>query len=123
MAMGLGELFCEFTDYQHFDFDYCDVISDKAQMFFDLGDTELKAKIAVAMLCLGVSHNRWKVERQFLSMASPDADEALIQRMRIELQVRHIHIGWMLGQLFVSINASKSELHTVLAVELEEEER
>jgi len=85
MFQALGGLYADFSVSEDFGFDYCDIISDKAEVFFNLGDLPLKAKTALAMLELGTSHNRWRVERQFMRMAGHDCDPALAERIKMEV--------------------------------------
>lgn len=114
MFHGLGELYAEFAEVNAFDFDYCDIVSDKAQIFFDQGDLSLKAKIALAMLELGVSHNRWRVEWQFLRMAGEDCDPALAERIEIEVLARGLPFAQRVRHVERSISVSMNRLHPIL---------
>ena len=111
MFHGLGELYAKFATSHSFQFEYCDIISDKAEIFYDYGDLQLKAKIALAMLELGTSHNRWRVEQQFMKMAGPDIDDALADRIKIEIQVQGANFLRQLEHVEGSISASRDELH------------
>lgn len=114
MFHGLGELYADFAVSGSFDFDYCDVISDKAQIFFDHGDLSLKAKIALAMLDLGTSHNRWRVEWQFIRMAGQDCDTALAERIKIEVLARDIPFALRMRHVERSIDVTADRLHPSL---------
>jgi serine/threonine protein kinase len=114
MFHGLGELYCDFVSSNSFDFDYCDVISDKAQLFFNHGDLSLRAKVALAMLQLGTSHNRWRVEWQFMRMAGQECDPALAERIRIEVLARDLPFAARIQHVVHSINVSAEGLHPVL---------
>jgi eukaryotic-like serine/threonine-protein kinase len=114
MFHGLGELYAEFAMSEAFPFDYCDIISDKAQVFFNLGDLNLKAKIALAMLELGTSHNRWLVERQFMRMAGPECDPALADRIRMEVVARAFPFARRMRHIQQSISVSTEQLHPIL---------
>ena len=92
----------------------------KAEIFYQHGDLQLKAKIALAMLEPGTRHNRWYVEHQFMRMVDSDIDDALADRIKIEIQVqglnflRHVeHIEW-------SIDATRDDLHPKLREYLSE---
>lgn len=114
MFHGLGELYAKFAMSRGFQFDYCDIISDKAQIFYDDGDLQLKAKIALAMLELGTSHNRWRVENQFIQMAGAHIDDALADRIKIEIQVEGVSFLRHVEHLEGSIDASREDLHPKL---------
>jgi serine/threonine protein kinase len=121
MAQGLGEIYSDFAQSFAFDFEYCDIISDKAQIFYDKGDLQLKAQIAIAMLNLGASHNRWRVERQFMQMAGHEIDDVLANRIRIELEVRRIPFNARIAHIEVSIAESRNNLHPVLLALLDDQ--
>lgn len=114
MFHGLGEIYADFAHYPAFNFDYCDIVSDKAQIFFDHGDLNLKSKIALAMLTLGTSHNRWLVEHQFVRMVGVGTDTALAQRVRIEILAQGIPFVRMVEHLEASISSPPEKLHPVL---------
>ena len=114
MFHGLGELYCEFAISQHFEFEYCDIISSKAQIFYVNGDTQLKAQVALAMLQLGTRHNRWLVEHQFMRMAGLGIDDALAERIRIEAQVQTIDFTRLIAYVERSIEVNRDQLHPIL---------
>lgn len=114
MFHGLGELYAEFAVSGPFNFDYCDVISDKAQAFFDLGDLGLKAKIALAMLELGTSHNRWRVEWQFIRMAGHDCDPVLAERIKMDVIARNYPFERGIRHIERSIHVKPDKLHPTL---------
>ncbi len=114
MFCGLGGLYADFAISEAFDFDYCDVISDKAQVFFDLGDLSIKAKIALAMLHLGTSHNRWRVEWQFVRMADQDCDAVLAERIKMDVIARSIPFRSQIQHLERSIGIASDRLHPTL---------
>lgn len=114
MFQGLGELYADFAAKGVFGFDYCDVISDKAEAFFQLGDLSLKAKIALAMLELGTSHNRWVVERQFMRMAGHDCDPGLAERIKIEVRASGMPFASRMEHVHRSIGITPDQLHPIL---------
>jgi len=114
MFGGLGGLYAEFAHTGTFGFEYCDVISDKAQAFFNLGDLELRAKITLAMLELGTTHNRWHVERQFMRMAGHECDPALAERIGIEVYAIGFDFKSRVKHLERSIGVTSDQLHPTL---------
>jgi len=114
MFHGLGELYADYAVSGSFDFDYCDIISDKAQVFFDLGDLSLKAKIALAMLGLGTSHNRWRLEWQFMRMAGQACEPALAERIKMDVIAKNIPFKARMRHVAGSINVKVDKLHPTL---------
>ena len=110
----LGSYFSEFMSKNSFDFDYCDILASKAEKFYDNGELEIKAKIALALLELGTSHNRWYVERKFLRLAGLDISANLAQRIISEIEVDEIDFEKKIKHLEGSISASRNELHPLL---------
>ncbi|EIM6640507.1 serine/threonine protein kinase [Salmonella enterica] len=82
----LGDYFSDIMLTHSFDFDYCDVLASKAKIFFEFGELGMKAKLILALLELGTSHNRWYVERTVSSMLinmSPQLVERLLAEIRV----------------------------------------
>lgn len=114
LMAALGKMFADHCRKRSFDFDYCDILAAKGQLFYDLGETGLKADIAVAMLMLGRNHNRWFVERKFLQMAGPTIEDALAQRIIVELSVLDIDLADEFAGLANAISAEPTMLHPSL---------
>ncbi len=79
--------YCEWTE-GNFVFSYCDVVVQRLEEIFHLGDLETKAYAATAAAGLGASHNRWYVMRRVLKMCSPSLEPAAASRIAIEIQAR-----------------------------------
>ncbi|MCJ2101008.1 serine/threonine-protein kinase [Methylobacterium sp. E-046] len=114
LLLPLGKHFADYCRKFSFDFDYCDILASKAQMFYDLGDIQLKSSIAVAMLQLGTNHNRWFVERKFLTMAGNDIERHLAERISVELDVLKIDFDREIAHVCRSISATPADLHEIL---------
>lgn len=97
-----------------FDFDYCDVIADKLTWLFELGDVAGRAAALLALLGLGVSHNRWFVERRFVSLAGHDLDEATAGRLIADVAVHGINVLNDIEHLEFSIGVSRAILNPKL---------
>lgn len=111
----LGMDYANFASKHAFDFDFCDVIAGIAEIFYKDGEIDLQANIALAMLELGTSHNRWFVERKFVAMASPAISEELAQRIVTEIEVQNIDIKRKLRRLKDSITVEEDALHSAIA--------
>ena len=114
LMSSLGNMFADHCRKRQFGFDYCDVLAGKAQQFYALGDTGLKANIALGTLVLGLDHNRWYVERVFLQMVSPTISDAVIQRLIVEMNVLEIEFSERFDRMQAWISASKKDLHPLL---------
>lgn len=98
-----------------FDFNYCDVLASRLEKFFELGDTELKASVLLALLELGTSHNRWFVEWAFSKLANTGCELAVVQRFLTEAKVNGYDVNRALKHLESSIKISRSQLHPLIA--------
>ena len=66
------------------------------------------------MLVLGTSHNRWYVERKFVTMAGAKITDQLANRIKIELEVQNINFDIEINHLKQSIGVDSSVLHPIL---------
>jgi eukaryotic-like serine/threonine-protein kinase len=111
----LGEDYAKYAREGTFNFEYCDVIANRAEVFYERGELDLKASIALALLALGTSHNRWLVERVFLRMAGPDIADELAARIAAEVDVQKVDFGYLIDRLERSISVSRKQLHPILS--------
>ncbi len=118
----LGSNFCLYIleGKGTFDFDYCDVLAGKAELFYNGEDIGLKAEVSIAILVLGTSHNRWYVEQKYMKMVNKNISDELANRIKIELDVQEINFKRHMRHLEGSISASKNDLHPILQAYLEE---
>lgn len=86
-ANRIGMIFAEWVSTRSFNFEHCDAIANRVDLFFLHGDLELKVECMIALLEMGTSHNRWYVEHKFVEKAEPNMDEALAKRFAIKLFV------------------------------------
>lgn len=110
----MGSFFAEHMANESFDFDYCDVLASKAQSFYDGGGLALQADIALALLELGTSHNRWYVERKAASMLGRDIPRALAERILMEINVQQVSFKSKIAHMERSIGFNKATLHPLL---------
>ena len=97
-----------------FDFDYCDVISDKLVALFELGDVALKARVLVELLVLGTSHNRWLVEHRFMRLADLALSENVAKRFITEASVQNVDLAENVAHLERSISVVRGNLHPII---------
>lgn len=110
----LGRDYARYAANDGFDFDYCDVIANRAEVFYKHGELDLKALIALALLELGISHNRWFVERTFVRMVGTDISEDLAKRISTEIDVQGVAFPDQIDRLERSIGSQRGNLHPIL---------
>ena len=106
--------FCDYVQSHHFDFDYCDVLATRGKTLFSLADLASRATLALAMLELGVSHNRWYVEWRFVEMAGVDMPDELARRIVLEIELSEFNFSHYIQKLKNSIGVSDERLHPLL---------
>jgi eukaryotic-like serine/threonine-protein kinase len=81
------QLICEWASSRAFDWAYCDVVGDRLLEAYRIAPVRIRAGVVLAALDLAVSHNRWHVMNQVGSMLSPAADNGLVDRILIEIEL------------------------------------
>ena len=119
-ASRICAVFFEWVSNTSFIFDHCDGIANRLEVIFNLGDFVAKVESLMAMLELGVSHNRWYVERKFLRLCSDDMDPTLAQRLVTEFYIREDWICYAIKRLERSIGVDREQLHPILVGTLSE---
>lgn len=99
-----------------YNFDYCDVVVGKLRSAVALGDAEEQAKALLAILILGVSHNRWYVEKIFGTLAGPDLPTDVVERLALEAEAQGEDLADLLSLWHRSLAAAaRPALHPTLA--------
>jgi len=109
---------CEYGIYTagSLPFDFCDVLADQMDLVISLStELEQRAVLAYSLLVMGVTHNRWYVERSFANLVKPEADADFVKRIIVESQSRGRDISKDLAHLTYSISLSPGLLHPDLA--------
>jgi len=83
----LMSLICEWAAGTAFDWAYCDVVGDRLLEAYRVSPVRVRCQIVLAALELAVSHNRWHVMNQAGAMLGQAADNGLVDRMLIELDL------------------------------------
>ena len=81
------DLLCEWAESTGFQWDYCDVVGDRLLEAYRVSPVCIRCRIVLAGLELAVSHNRWQVMNQVGAMLGQAADNGLVDRMLIELDL------------------------------------
>lgn len=103
-----------------FDFEYCDVLTNRADAFIAGGDIDIKAEMVLALLILGTSHNRWYPEKRFMAHCSPNMDQGLAKRVSVEIRARGKEICQQFDHIENSISVSRNQLHPAIVQALSE---
>lgn len=115
LALSLALKYCEWAKSGSFDFSSCDGIANRLVAFFELDDITCKAEVLLALLFLGTNHNRWYVERRFMSLADASMPEELAKRLSLEVRVLGGAACRAFHHLEYSIGANIGTLHPTLA--------
>lgn len=119
-AQALAACFAEWVRTSAFNFDACDGIANRLQAFIEGCSIEAKVECLMAMLELGVSHNRWYVERKFLGLCSPTMDLPVAKRLAIEFRASSDDVCRSISHWENSISVDRKALHPILAQTLGE---
>lgn len=110
----MGQYYCDYIKNGNFDFDYCDILASKAEIFYEKGELGLKSNAVLALLELGTTHNRWYVEQKFMTMAGQSISEHLANRIKVEVDVQGIDFSRKIAHVERSIGTSRTNLHPIL---------
>jgi len=76
-ANQIGLVYTDWVYRTSFNFDHCDGIANRLDIFYTNCNFVTKIESLIAMLELGTSHNRWYVERKFFNLCTPNMDPSL----------------------------------------------
>jgi eukaryotic-like serine/threonine-protein kinase len=121
----LMSLICEWAAGTGFQWDYCDVVGDRLLEAYRISPVRVRCQIVLSALELAVSHNRWHVMNQVGAMLGQAADNGLVDRILIEVNldpgiesklrtVEHI-IHWSRDRWHAKIGACLDERDKVQA--------
>lgn len=116
----LATAYAEWVILSGFNFSSCDGVADRLREFIGAVSISSKVECLLALLYMGTSHNRWYVERMFVSLCSSNLDEATAKRLAIEFRAAGERVCKAIAHLEDSISASRNELHPLLAHTLQE---
>ena len=119
-ANQIGSVYGDWVYDAGFNFDHCDGIVNRLEIFVEHCKFETKVDCLIAMLGMGTSHNRWYVERKFVRLCAEDMDSALAKRLAIEFRIRDDWVCRAVDHLERSISVSRDRLHPELVHALAE---
>jgi serine/threonine protein kinase len=109
----LGRLYSDWIRDGSFDFGECDGLANRLEGIFNQSDLEVQAEALMALLYMGTSHNRWYVERKFLSLSNA-MSPLLAKRLAIAFRADDNRACLAIDRLESSIKVNRAELHPVL---------
>jgi hypothetical protein len=119
-AQSLGMCYAQWVRDSAFNFDACDGIANRLEVFINGCGLEAKVDCLMAMLELGTSHNRWYVERKFLRFCGPSLEQPAAKRLAIEFRTSSDEVCRSISHLEGSISVDRNALHPILVTTLGE---
>lgn len=110
----LGNLYATWVKESAFNFEECDGIANRLQAFLKSPDVSCQAEAVLALLLMGTTHNRWYVERKFLSLCGPDMPLPVAKRIAMEIRVMRGRACIAVSHLERSIGVSRNSLHPIV---------
>jgi len=114
-ARRIGCAFAQWVSNSAFNFDYCDALANRLEDFFNRTEFEVKVECLLALLYMGISHNRWFVEWKFMRFCGSEMDINLAKRVAIQFRIIGKDICRKVEALERSITVSRIDLHATLA--------
>lgn len=111
LAARFGTLYSRWVADSAFDFSECDGIANRLEAFMSVDDINCQAEVVLALLLMGTSHNRWYVERKFVSLCGPFMATGLAKRIAMEIRVMSQNACHAFSHLQRSIGVSWTSFH------------
>lgn len=109
LARRFARIFCENLQSRAWGFDYTDEIADVCEAFFNAtDDEEIRGDLVVAVLVVGVDHNRWEVMRKFARLLQSVTRDSEATLFAAKLRPHAEHLASAEGYL------DRQRLHRVL---------
>lgn len=107
-------IYCDTIKQSSFQFEYCDALASRLDALIDGEGINVQAHGVMALLFLGTNHNRFHVERKFISKVGLYMDTKLANRLRIEFNLEEERICDAINHLTYSIKYSTKYLHPII---------
>lgn len=111
LAARLGEKYAAWVSTQAFSFEQCDGICNRLYEFLSVPNLTCQSEVLIALLLMGTSHNRWYVQRRFVSAAGPALPLELARRLALEMSILEGRMCRAVSHLHSSIGVSYQVLH------------
>lgn len=110
-ADSLGLSFSEWVRENNFNFEYCDIIGKRLDVFIEKCTLNTKTTCILALLFMGTSHNRFYVEGLCYKWMYNTIDDTLAQRLALELMSEDKTICYKINHLETSIRVNRENFH------------
>lgn len=114
IASRLGIIYSNWVKDTAFNFNSCDGIANRLEVFFNVDDVNCQAEVLLALLFMGTSHNRWYVERKFADLCGPSMSLGLAKRIAMEIRVLSNRACQAISHLEYSITVNRATFHPVI---------
>lgn len=119
-ANRIAILFSAWVFSSSFNFEYCDGLANRLELFIANCDFEAKVDCIMALLEMGTTHNRWYVEHKFVGMCGPAMEPNLANRLGVQFRIADTQVCRRIAHLERSIDFNRASLHPVLVRALSE---
>lgn len=82
----LVSIYSDWITDTSFSFEFCDVLAQRLNVIFSIGDISAKVSAALAAAELGKSHNRWYVMEKVVNMCGKSLDDTTAERICIDIK-------------------------------------
>ena len=82
----LVSIYCDWITDTGFSFEFCDVLAQRLNFIFSIGDISAKVSAVLAAAELGKSHNRWYVMGKVVNMCGKNLDDIIAERVCIDIK-------------------------------------
>ncbi|MBW3569707.1 MAG: serine/threonine protein kinase [Gemmatimonadetes bacterium] len=114
VAAQIGRMYAEWVRDGVFNFEDCDGIAARLELFIRACPLDVQAEGLMALLYMGTSHNRWYVERKFVALSGPGMSDELARRVAVEIRADDRKACHAVDHLEHSITTSRAGLHPIL---------
>jgi len=114
MASRLGIVYARWIRDYSFRFSECDALAARLELFVQKCDIRAQAEGLMAMLYMGTRHNRWYVERKFVTLIGKDIAPDLAKCLSVEIRVDDNIACAAFSHLKRSISYEISDAHPVI---------
>lgn len=111
LADSLGISFSEWVRESNFNFEYCDIVGKRLDLFIENCSLNTKTPCIISLLFLGTSHNRFYVEKLCYKWLNKTIQDTLAERLSIELMSEDKTICYKINHLEVSIRVNRENFH------------
>lgn len=119
LAARLGEKYASWVANTSFNFEQCDGICNRLYEFLNVSDLTCQSEVIIALLLMGTSHNRWYVQRRFVSATSSAMQLPLARRVALEMSILEGRMCRAVSHLHGSIGVSYKTLHPEIVAMIE----